>query len=159
VSCYSLGAVNPTVDLVACNSQFPPGAARDACMVAKGYYQSSPGHWEHHSGISPTTAIAAGLALVGLPIAVKAVVKGIEGVTSSSQPKTTPAPDTSTIPYGPFLPGQTPAPINSPVQYGPPAPAAPSVVVSDASLLPTGISPWILVLAGAGLLFALSRKG
>jgi hypothetical protein len=167
---YTLGAVNPAVDMVECNSKFPPGPGRDACMIGKGYYQSSPGHWEHHSGISPATAVAAGLALVGLPIAVKAVVKGIEGLTSSSTPAPQYGPPASAAPaaadisqlvqYGPPAPAPQYGPPAPAPQYGPPASAAPPpATISQASIVPPGFSPWILVLGAVGILFAMSRKG
>lgn len=140
MSCYApcdsaLGTIPIVQDVMDC-AKFPVGPQRDACMIGKGYQQTSPGHWERHTGLQPATLVKAALAVAALPIAAKVIPTIIKGATSVFD-----AVSPSGAPVAPALPTSAPAP-----------------AVSQASLLP-GISPGILLLVGAGLLFALSRKG
>ncbi len=150
MSCYmpsesALGAIPVIEDSVACSRQAAGDRTKfSACMIGRGYQETSAGHFERHTGIQPSTILKAALvtgALVAAPMVIPAVIKaggsvldavkaGIATESSAPVAPTFPAPATST--------------------------AAPPL---EASLVPSGISPVLLLLIGAGILLAFSRKG
>lgn len=149
--CCELGAIPVVEDSIACSkvahATTPPDMnAYAACMIGRGYQQTGPNSFAKHTGIQPSTilkigAVAAAAALV--PGLLPAVIKGGTSVVGAIKS----AAESSAEPTGPSAPYVPALPI--------PAPAAPA---SLASIVPGGgISPGILVLIGAGLLFALSR--
>jgi hypothetical protein len=148
VACCELGAIPLINDITACRKEAgtPYDPARySACMIGRGYQETSPGSFSKHTGIQPATiakvAVVAG-AIALAPHLVPAVIKGASSAVGAIKS----AAESSAEPAGPSAPYVPALPI--------PAPAAPS---SLASIVPGGISPGILILIGAGLLFALSR--
>jgi len=146
--CCELGAIPLIVDMTTCAREAGNPRNPDvyrACMIGRGYQETSPGSFSRHTGIQPATIvkIAAAAGAVALaPVVVPAVIKGATSVVGAikSAAESSAEPTAPGAPYAPTLPL--------------PAPVQPA---SLASIVPGGISPGILILIGAGLLFALSR--
>jgi len=157
--CCELCAIPLINDLTTCTKEAGNPRNPDifrSCMIGRGYQETSPGSFSRHTGIQPATiakVAVVGAAIALAPTLVPAVIKAGGSVISAVKDAASvgPPPPPGTM-YGPPAPGVPDQPYVPTLPI--PAPTAPA---SLASIVPGGMSPGILILIGAGLLFALSR--
>jgi hypothetical protein len=152
-----LGTIPIVDDVMACSAAAraaaaagtDPVAARDACMIRRGYQKTAKGY-SRHTGVSPKVIVGV-VAAAALPFVLPAVLPVVAKLVPAAAKEALNVVKSIAPPAAPAMDTVAPAPVPAPRVL------APAPVTAGAA---TELPPWLLPVAIGGalvLVFALKR--